>query len=359
MQKTRLNLFNISGLYALTLFITAATAILCNPSIASKGAVSGLKICSSVVIPALFPFTAVSIFFQKSGAIDTVGKIFNCFSQKIFKIGGSSFAVVLLSLISGYPIGAKIIDEMYSSKAITKSEALNLLKYSVNPSPAFFISVIGYNLLGSKNIGVILLTANLLACFLIMFLNRFSYKRVAFTPKTYKSEHTVSLSDAFVQSVSQSAKTIISICAFVTLFSCISELLKTIITSTKLSAILTAFLEITFGAVEISKIGIPVYLYSFLLAFGGLSTICQVKQAAGTLKPTFIYIIFYRVIHGITATLLSLILFKIFPQATSVISNSVDIKFSGFPLFLPSIAQLLMAIVFLAYLKPNEKPYHN
>lgn len=353
MQRTEYSFLNNSKLYALTLFVTAATAILCNPSVASKGAFEGLKICSSVIIPALFPFTVIALFFQKSGGLSVVGELLNAISVKLFKISGKNFTIVLISLLGGYPIGAKMINEFYKTKEISKQNAKNLLKVCVNPSPAFYISVIGYSLSGSKQIGVFLFVSNIVACFFLLFLNRFSHKKQnTITPNNpfIKS----SLSDSFVESVTDASKTIIYICGWVVFFSCLSAMLKKVITHSILSAYITAFLEISFGSVEICKIGVPFYIIAFLLSFGGLSTICQVKQAASTLNPSILTLVCHRIIHSITSGLVAFILFEIFPPTASVISNSVEIKFDGFPLFFPSLALLLMAVVFLAYLKPSD-----
>lgn len=354
-----------SRISALIMFAVAAVTILKSPSAASSGAYEGLKICSSVVIPALFPFTVIAIFFQKSGALDWLGYKLNRLSNYILSINGTEFTVMLLSLLGGYPVGAKIADNLYSSHSLSKNEAMRLLRYCVNPSPAFFISVIGSSLLGSKKAGMILLFSNFFACILLAVI----YSKITKTSKNKSQYETnlhvsistkrLALSDAFVQSVSEGAAVIISICAWVTLFAAISALIKTVITNTYFNAIISSFLEITFGSVEISKIGITPYMYSLLLSFGGLSTICQIKQAASKINPSFSFIIIYRIIHGAVATIISYFIFRLLPLTHEVISNSVEIRFEGFPLFLPSLALLTMAVVFLIYLKPEspaEKP---
>lgn len=367
MQKNIKTSIKDSRISALTMFVVAAVAILKNPSATSGGAYEGLKICSSVVIPALFPFTVVAIFFQKSGALDWLGSRLNKLSLYLLSINGTEFTVLLLSLLGGYPVGAKIVDNLYSSHSLNKKQAIRLLKFCVNPSPAFFISVIGSNLLGSKKAGIILLLSNFFACILLALI----YSKATRNSKNISHNETnihmntttkhLCLSDAFVQSVSGGAEVIISICAWVTLFAAISALIKTVITNAHFNAVISSFLEITFGSVEISKIGIKPYMYSLLLSFGGLSTICQIKQATNKINPSFSFIIIYRIIHGAVATIISYFLFSLLPVTYEVLSNSVEIRFEGFPLFLPSLALLSMAIVFLIYLKPEppeEKAYH-
>lgn len=360
MHKTVKAYMMNSRLAALALFASAAVAIFNSPSAASRGAYEGLKICSSIVIPALFPFTAAAVFFQKSGALDWLGYKLNKPSQFILGVSGTEFTAIIISLLGGYPVGAKIADCLYSSHSINKKQAMRLLKFCINPSPAFFISVIGTSLLGSKKAGIILLLSNLIACMLLGFIYGKATKRhqsnadnenhsnISASPKQ------LALSDALVQSVSEAANIIISICAWVTLFSSVSALIKTLISDTYLNAVISSILEITFGSVEISKIGIMPYMYSLLLSFGGLSTICQIKQASKNINPSFSFIIIHRIIHGAIATVISYLLFYFSPITYEAISNSVEIQFEGFPMFLPSLALLAMAVVFLIYLKPNQ-----
>lgn len=343
-QKPHTKIFS-GGLTGCILFFVAAVCILGCSSATSKGAVNGLKISSSVIIPSLFPFTVCSVFFEKSGGLLWLSNRLDKFARLIFKISGTEFSVILLSLLGGYPIGAKIADELYLSGKINKQTAKRLLRFSVNPSPAFFISVAGINLFKSALAGVILFISNLTAC---LILNRLFVSKNTNTNKgkavTYQGEN---FSDSFVKSVLAGTEITINICAFVVLFSAIAEIIKTVPIDFKAYSLLAPFLEISFGINEISKIGIPAPFYGFLLSFGGTSTICQVKQAAKNISPSFLYIIFYRIIHALTTLIISLILFKLFPLNSEVFSNNVDITFTEYPLFMPSVMLIIFSVLFL------------
>lgn len=156
---------------ALFIFIITAAAFLIYPGIFSKGASEGVKVCASVIIPSLFPFTVASIFIHKSGGIMWIGKKLDRFSRAVFGINGAEFTVVIISLIGGYPIGAKIADSMYRNSEISKDSAEKLILFSVNASPAFFVSTVGINLLGSQRAGIILFISNLIATLLLTAVN--------------------------------------------------------------------------------------------------------------------------------------------------------------------------------------------
>lgn len=345
---------NYEGLMGCIIFFISAICILSFTSATSKGALQGLKISSNIIIPSLFPFTVISVFLQKSGGLLWVSKKINKITYTFFKLNGTEFSVILISLLGGYPIGSKIIDELYKSRQINYKTAKKLLRFCVNPSPAFFISVVGINILNNKLVGWILLTSNTIACVVLNLLFNNSKKSKNDYSQTDYIQ-SISLSDAFVESVFSGAQIIISICAWVTLFSAIAEILKPLFLSHSQLVLLCPLLEISFGINEIGKTGIPAFLYSFLLSFGGFSTICQVKQSAEKLCPSFIYIFLNRIIHGATATIISFILFRIFPISSEVFSNGADIRPAEYTLFIPSVMLIVFSVLFLMFLSQKKE----
>lgn len=342
-----------NGFYGVILFFAAAICILGFTSSASQGALRGLKISSSIIIPSLFPFTVFSVFFEKSGGLMWISKKAQKVSMPILRCRGTDFSVILLSLLGGYPIGAKLSNELYKQGGISHKEAKRLLMFSVNPGPAFIIAIVGKNILKSNTAGLILFSANTLACLILnLFLNILDKENK--TKKEFTVYENMNVSDAFVESVYEGTRVIINICAFVTLFSCISEIMKPALIKMNCYSLVCPLLEISFGINEVAELGLKPYFYSLLLSFGGLSTICQIKQAGENIAPSFGLIIISRIIHGITATAFSYVLFKIFPISRSVISNGVDIKFE-YPLFIPSMVLLVFAVMFLMFLNQQKE----
>lgn len=274
-------------------------------------------------------------------------------SLPLLRCRGTDFSVMLLSMLGGYPIGAKMANELYKQGGISHKDAKRLLMFSVNPGPAFIIAIVGGNILKSNAAGFILFASNTLACIMLnLFLNILSKENK--TKKEFTVYEKMNISDAFVESVYEGTRVIINICAFVTLFSCIAEIMKPALIKMNSYSLVCPLLEISFGINEVAEIGLKPYFYSFLLSFGGLSTICQIKQAGENIAPPFGSIIISRIIHGITATAFSYVLFKIFPISQSVISNGVDVKFE-YPLFIPSIVLLIFAVMFLMFLNQQKE----
>ena len=74
------------------------------PSVASDGVKYGLSLCATVIIPSLFPFTVLALI--------------------VFKLNvpflNKSTAIMLLSHLGGYPVGAKLVDAAYKENEIDK-----------------------------------------------------------------------------------------------------------------------------------------------------------------------------------------------------------------------------------------------
>ncbi len=345
---------NQSAVSGLILFAVAAICILCSPSVSALGAWEGLKLCSGVVIPSLFPFTAAAVFFLKSGALTWLGKKLDTPARIIFGVSGAGFAGVVLSLVGGYPVGAKLIDQMYAEGVLTENDANRLLRYAVNASPAFFLSVVGETVLNSRSAGKILFLSNLAACLILTAVTGHFHQNKRPHCEPPRRAATVCLSDAFVESVAEASRVMIGICAWVILFCSVAAYLRILPLSDRFYAAVCAGLEVTFGCTAAGKCGFPLPVFSLILAFGGLSSVCQVAQSAAHLKPGLHRIILYRLIHGGLAMLISGLLFRLSPPYTSVIQNAVEVEFTGFSLCLPSVMLMLFAVMFLMFVLPKS-----
>lgn len=81
--------------------------LLLYPSTAAKGISNAIIVCTDVVIPSLFPFTACILFLMRCGIGDFLKKL-ESISLKIFHQNIDMLTVMLFSLIGGYPVGAKL-----------------------------------------------------------------------------------------------------------------------------------------------------------------------------------------------------------------------------------------------------------
>ena len=91
------------------------------------------------------------------GAAELLGKYTGGFMKKLFHISPAGVTSLLMGLISGYPLGAKVCCELYQNKSITKTDAERLLAFCNNAGPVFITGTVGTAMLGSFKWGLLLM----------------------------------------------------------------------------------------------------------------------------------------------------------------------------------------------------------
>ena len=120
------------------LIIVLGGVCLLFPAISASGAKEGLMLCGSIIIPSLFPFTFCVMFINKSGILKFL-KPLNPITQFLFHLNYYEFSLFLLSLIGGYPLGAKLLNQ----SGINDKKAKIMINYCINAGPAFVVLAVG------------------------------------------------------------------------------------------------------------------------------------------------------------------------------------------------------------------------
>lgn len=286
---------------------------------------SGLALFANSVLPSLLPFFIATELLGYTNVIDYLGKLLDRLMRPLFNVPGIGAFALVMGIISGYPIGAKIVTNLRQDNLLTKAEGERLLAFSNNSGPLFIISAVGISLFGSVKIGVLLLLSHILACLSVGIVFRFWKKRPTYTRASGRAMLALKQKDgAFVQkinknsvhlfkqsatfanlgeilskSISSAISSVVMIGGFVVLFSVIVSMLE----STKILQIasipfypicnilhidynlipsfFSGIVELTNGVKNIALIStgstnIKLLISSFLLGFGGLSVALQV-----------------------------------------------------------------------------------
>mgnify|MGYP006992100652 CR=1 FL=1 len=108
--------------------ISFAVLIILNPEICKTGAFAGILICGRIIIPTLFPFTMCVLFIMKSGLTKKLC-LLTPITRNFFGLSGENFSLFALSLIGGYPVGARLIKEAHHNGHITAKEGGIMLSF--------------------------------------------------------------------------------------------------------------------------------------------------------------------------------------------------------------------------------------
>ena len=152
----------------------------------------GLTLWANCVVPSLFPFFIATELLSHTNIIDYLGKWLNSIMRPIFNVPGSGSFAFIMGIISGYPIGAKIVTKLRFENKCTKPEAERLIAFTNNSGPLFIIGTVGILLFGDATIGILLFITHLLACISVGFIFRFWKKNKIIN---HTSEDTYSITE--------------------------------------------------------------------------------------------------------------------------------------------------------------------
>lgn len=327
-------------LFCLLIFI-----IISNPDITSKGSANGIMLSGKIIIPSLFPFSVCVLYIMKSGVMNCLNFL-TPITKKIFNLNGQCFGIFILSMIGGYPLGAKLLNEAIETNQISAETAGYMLNYCINAGPAFVILAVGAGALGSKELGTILFISHILGSLILSLLFRNKTK----SHKITSANSYASIADDFTSAVSSASSAIFSICVYVIFFSVISAYLK----SYDLIFLkpFTYLFEVTNAAFDTKNI----YLISFLLGFSGISILCQIMSVGKLIKINYLSLMFSRILHGVISTVFCYTLVKIFKISVTV---SAQIKYTatygGIPLALSMLSMVIILFISLF----SKKSYGN
>lgn len=334
------------------------------PGYSADGVKDGIACCTDMLIPSLFPYMVLSSFLMRTGAAEKIGRFLG------MPIGSAAFlphecaAAVLLSLIGGFPVGAKCVFLLYERRVINEYQARRMMYYCVCPGPAFMITAIGCLLIGSPASGVLLYVSQLISALIIMFVTGL-YAR-----KTEKKIHsceirsdikTVSIADSFILSVRDGAGAAASMCAMVLVFSMFIGVFEKTglmsIISSKLSSAgvpgwLTCFipglLEVSLASKAVHDSTAALWVYSAVVGFGGLCVHFQILSISSGIRLKFGRFILARVVNAVLSSFITMVLCALFPVSVpaAAIAGGYEFELSAFS-FVGSVVLLLLSAAFL------------
>ena len=305
---------------------------------------SGLLLWANNVVPSLFPFFIATELLAYTNIISKLGKILNPIMRPLFNVPGCGAYALLMGIISGYPVGAKIVTNFRENGICSKEECERLLAFTNNSGPLFIIGTVGISMYRNSLIGVLLFITHLLACLTVGVAFRFwKYNKSSHTHnnsflKTNNLNVSFSnLGEVLSKSITSATSTILMIGGFVILFSVVLSILDNTniinVCSSLLNPIFRLFgisndkftngfisgiVELTNGVKYISNIpykaiSTNLIISAFLLGFGGISILLQVFSITSKTDISIKPYIIGKILHGIFAAFYTYIFISIFP----------------------------------------------
>lgn len=277
-----------------------AAAMVAFPGVTESGSKSAIVIWANAIVPILLPFFILADFIKRTGNLQR-------FPVQVYPF--------LIAVLSGYPMGAKIVGDLIYDGTLTREKGKAVLSYSLVTGPAFLMGTIGVFLGSSRAAFIILLSHYLGALANGCFFRETTPARR--TQREMPAFSSSSVLENFTLAITAGFKAMAVILAYLMIFMIGIDLLENAgiwqrLGSETAVSFLKGVLEMTVGANMISlcneTLALKTVLIAVIVSFGGLSVIGQsVSMAAGS-GIRLADILKIKSMHGIFSGIIAMLL---------------------------------------------------
>lgn len=308
------------------------------------------------VVPSLLPFFIATELLSYTNIASCIGKLFNPIMRPLFRVPGIGGYAFIMGIVSGYPIGAKIVTEFRQKGLCSKEEGERLLAFTNNSGPLFIIGTVGISLFGNVTIGLLLFLTHIMACITVGIMFRFwkkdsvsSHNNVSALLKQKHNPELNKLGEILSNSISNGISNVVLIGGFILLFGLIISILNHSgmmdfianfispflnlfgISSTFAEPMISGIFELTNGVKLVSSIpnkaiSINIIICAFLLGFSGISILLQIFSITSKSDLSIKAYILGKFLQGCFAAFYTYLLIHFFPvfnlDLVPIFSNS-------------------------------------
>lgn len=306
------------------------------PEVSISACLTGINVWATSILPALFPFFFFTKLLGDLGFITYISRGVAPLTKHLFNTSGISSYVYLMSILSGYPVGAKITSDLYENKIIDLGEAHRIVTFTSTSGPLFILGTVAVGMFENKTIGYVVLLAH----FIGAIVNGLCYRKYMLkTEKTIKPNNVsaTQTENILENCMFSSIKSILIVGGYIaiffmliTIFNHFNLFLPITFVLSKIfpnlneniiTSVLNGIIELTRGCLDLSTCGlnlnVSAIILSGLISFGGISINLQ---ALTFLKKMNINLKFY-LCQKLTHALFSMVLAFLFGLVILWFSN--------------------------------------
>ncbi len=315
-KKLGQGLLNYFLTFAIILFLIC---MISQPAKFISQALNGISAWAFNVLPSVLPFMFFTRILSALNTLPRLTQPFSSVSTKLFKTPAISFYAFIMAILSGYPVGSKMVADLYTQGQITKEDAFRMTSFCSTSGPMFIIGAVGIGMFGNALVGYILFISHAIGAILNGLIYRNLKVKVTLpseneTPQPSTKSSHIDLSDI----VLNSTLSILSVGCIITIFfiviECLSPLLNLL--PQNISFFLEGIVEITKGCIDLSTLPnkfVAVSLCSFVISFGGISTLLQSLTMLSKVKMPVRLFILQKLTHALFSLVITISLLFFFP----------------------------------------------
>lgn len=306
---------NLEGIIFSVIIFLIMMLIISNPAFFSNSTISGIKLFFYSVLPGLFPFMFLTKLLTELGTIFKITKRFENVSHKTFGTSGVSLYCFFMSILSGYPIGAKIISDLYQKKLINDEDAKRMSIFCTTSGPIFVIGAVGVGMLSSFKLGVIIYISHILSSVICGLIYNLIFKNKDYSSTKIIISNNNKNSNIFASCLNDTISSLFMVGGYITIFYLATETLDVLgiieilskffsklfnLPINEVSGFIYGIVEVTHGIKNLSTLAPPnIPIICSLISFSGISILMQSLTFLKTAKIKARDFIFVKLVQMI------------------------------------------------------------
>lgn len=279
----------------------------------------GILLYGTKVLPSLFPFFFITKILGSFDVLLAFCNRFKKITKILFNTPAISCYIYFMSIISGYPMGAKLTSDFYEAKLINKNQAQRIMSFCSTSGPLFVIGSVGVGFFANTQIGVMLFISHILASFINGLIFRNYSKKNELKLKNSLDENSniknnsnkFSLEDTMYSTI----KSVLIVGGYIVIFYTLIEVLLDLnifypfikllnligLNKIEATGLLSGIIEVTKGASILCKttnLKIGFILTSGIISFSGFSIFVQSLTFLNKIKLNKKLFILQKITHS-------------------------------------------------------------
>ena len=287
----------------------------------------GIMLWGKSVLPTLLPFFFLTSLLAHLNFVQKLGSKFSPLTQRLFRTDGISGYIYIMSVISGYPVGAKTTAELYENGVLSRGQAIKITTFTSTSGPLFIIGAVGVGMFGNSKLGYLILLSHIIGA----FLNGLLYRNLAPSATTNCKISILNKPNFLEDSMYNSIKSVLVVGGYIAIFYMLISMLNTYnllypfysfislvfhIEPATASALVNGIIEITRGCSDLSMLALSqkqaLAFCTGLISFGGFSILIQAFTFLSKFKMPFRFYLLSKTTQTIISVIISVLLGLIF-----------------------------------------------
>ena len=184
----------------------------------------GISLWSGAILPAMFPYLIITTLLSSLKSTAKIPRLLSPVTTRFFNVNGNVGFALFISLMCGYPVGAKCVSDLKNHNLIGEAESVRAATLCSSSSPVFLIASVGNLTFGNPVFGLLLFLTHLISVLTVGFIFSF-YKKSEKPKELFNKKNAENGGDLFYDSVYSAVISILVVGGIIAIFYLLTEIL--------------------------------------------------------------------------------------------------------------------------------------